>query len=149
MKRALYLAFGTALVALPVIMPAALQAQTAAKAAAPAAKAAAPAAAPKAATKTGAGVYRASLNSWSQPDLGGFWTNATITKEMRPANVNGRLVYTPEEVAREEGIIQTEIAVGNKTVDPSAPPPSKGGDALPKGIRPELAAGGQFGTDAL
>ncbi len=142
MKRALYLAFGSALVALPVIMPAALQAQTAAKAAAPAAAKAAPAAAPKAAVKAGPAAFVATKNAWGQPDLGGFWTNATITREMRPANVNGRAVYTPEEIAREEGIIQTEIAVGNKASDPKAGAPTKGGDKLAAGIRPELAAGG-------
>ena len=138
MNRALFASVGAALVA-GLLAPAALNAQQApAKAAAPAVKSTP--AVKTAATKVA--VYKASRNSFGQPNLEGQWTNATITRETRPANVQGRAVYTPEEVIREEGIIQTEIAVGNRSTDPNAPPPSKGGDPLPKGIRPELAAGG-------
>ena len=36
----------------------------------------------------------------------------------------------------------TEIQVGNLSIDPNAPPPTKGGDKLPAGTRPEFAAAG-------
>ncbi len=118
-------------------LPAMLQAQTraAATASAAAPKAAAKAVAP---AKAGAAI-RVSRNSWGQPDLGGFWANATITKEVRDRSLGARAIYTPEEVAREEGIVQTEIKVGNQVIDPNKGRPSVGGDPLPAGIRPELA----------
>ena len=134
MKRAAYLILGTALVATPFVLPSSLMAADA-----PAAKAAPKAAAVKATPAAAVVVKR---NAYGQPVIGGMWTNATITKETRPAGLGNRLVYTPDEVRREEGVVQTEIAVGNRNTDPNAPPPTKGGDALPAGIRPELAAGG-------
>ena len=36
---------------------------------------------------------------WGEPDLQGTFSNRTITPFERPANVNGREFYTPEEVA--------------------------------------------------
>jgi len=122
MKRVLFIALGSALCAAQLVMPVSAQTQTKAAAKAPA--------------------FKPTRNSFGQPMIGGYWTNATITKETRPRALGARLTYTPAEVREQEGIIQTEIAVGNRATDPNAPPPSKGGDALPAGIRPELAAGG-------
>ena len=56
------------------------------------------------------------------PDLGGIWTNASLTKLERPGWVEG-LVLTPEEVARIEGRIAGLIEAGNEDLDPDAPPP--------------------------
>ena len=61
------------------------------KPAAPAAAAAKPAAAPA------AKVYKVPRTPDGQPDLQGFWSNATYTPLERPANVGNREFFTPEE----------------------------------------------------
>ncbi len=124
MKRSALIA-GMLLCATPLAIPASLHA------------------APKAAVKA---AYKAPRTSAGQPDLGGYWTNATITSEARPATVGGRAVYTPQEVAELEGGVQREVQVGNRSVDPNAPPPSKGGDPIAEGIRPQLYISGGGAT---
>ena len=61
------------------------------------------------------------------PDLGGIWTNASLTKLERPGWVEG-LVLTPEEVARIEGRIAGLIEAGNEALDPDAPAPEAAGN---------------------
>jgi len=133
MKRVLITALGIAVCATPL----ALQAQTAAKA-----PAKAPAAATaKAAPAAKAPAYRAARNAFGQPDIGGFWTNASITGESRPASVTGA-VYSDADVRRLEGEVQTEVAAGNKVTPPDAPTFKKGGQGIDPGIRQQFAGAG-------
>ncbi len=135
MKRRFGLLLGGALCLAPLALSPIL-AQTASKA--PAAKAGAPATkAPAPAVKAAA--YRAPRNAFGQPDLGGFWTNASITGETRPQGV-ASLVYTPEETRRLEGEVQTEVAAGNRPTDPNAPIDARGGTTLQEGIRSRYAS---------
>jgi hypothetical protein len=46
--------------------------------------------------------YTAPKTPWGEPDLQGTFSNRTITPFERPANVNGREFFTPEEVAAME-----------------------------------------------
>jgi len=114
-NRALALALGTALCAAPI----ALAGFTAA-------------AAP-------AGAWKAPLAADGHPDLSGFWSNATLTPEQRPAKLGDRQVYTPAEVKALEAAVVEEVKEGNAPTDPNAPaaapPPAKN-------IRPEFAAAG-------
>jgi hypothetical protein len=71
-------------VAAVVLCPAAAQAQGGSTA---------PAAPPQRAA------YTAPKTPWGKPDLQGTFSNRTITPFERPANVNGREFFTPEEVA--------------------------------------------------
>jgi hypothetical protein len=83
--------------------------------------------------------YKAPRLAFGQPDLQGYWSNATLTPMMRPASFGSRAAYTPEEVRKLEQGAQEEVTEGNKPTDPNAPaeaPP------LPKNIRPEFAAAG-------
>jgi len=83
--------------------------------------------------------YKAPRLSSGQPDLQGYWSNATLTPQVRPAKFGTRAVYTPEEVKALEQGAQQEVADGNKPTDPNAPaaaPPN------PANIRPEFAAAG-------
>jgi hypothetical protein len=124
MRRAIILALGTVFVtAAPLAIPASLQAATAQ-------------------SSTGQSAYKAPVNALGQPDLGEYWTNASMTPESRGPNLGDRLVYTPEEVAKLEGAAAKEIQVGNEKTDPNAPPPSVGGDKPAPGTRPEFAAAG-------
>lgn len=75
-----------------------------------------------------AAAYKAPRNLYGQPDLEGFWSNATITPQARPAQYGDRLVQTPEEVKRLEGASVANIEAGNKNTDPNAPAPPGGGD---------------------
>jgi hypothetical protein len=43
--------------------------------------------------------YTPPKTPWGEPDLQGTFSNRTITPFERPANVNGREFFTPEEVA--------------------------------------------------
>ena len=129
MNRAISLALGTALCAAPLLVPAMTQAQN-------------PAGGQAARQAGGGAAYVAPRNALGQPDLGDYWTNASMTQESRPGALGDRAVYTPEEVAKMEGAAAKEIEVGNQKTDPNAPPPSVGGDKPPPGTRPEFAAAG-------
>src|SRR3974390_3170443 len=50
-----------------------------------------------------AGVYKAPLNAYGQPDLEGTWTNATLTTLERPKEYGTRKAMTSEEVKKVEG----------------------------------------------
>ena len=121
MRRALMLFLGTALAAAPL---AALAAD------APAAKA--PAAAPAA--------FKAPKNAFGQPDLSGFWTNATLTPMTRSPAVGGRPAYTADEVKKMEAAVVKEVEEGNAPTDPNAPAEAKRREDV--NIRPEFAAAG-------
>ncbi len=46
------------------------------------------------AASSSAGLYKAPLNAYGQPDLEGTWTNATLTVLERPKEYGTRLVMT-------------------------------------------------------
>jgi hypothetical protein len=46
--------------------------------------------------------YSTPKTPWGEPDLQGTFSNRTITPFERPANVNGREFFTPQEVAAME-----------------------------------------------
>jgi hypothetical protein len=50
-----------------------------------------------------ADAYQAPRNGFGQPDLGGNWSNATLTPQARPALYGARRAQTPEEVRLLEG----------------------------------------------
>jgi hypothetical protein len=58
--------------------------------------------APAADPPTAAKKWTAPRTPWGEPDLQGTYSNRTITPFERPANVNGREFFTPEEVAAME-----------------------------------------------
>jgi hypothetical protein len=113
-NRVLILALGTALCAAPIALATAVQAAPAA--------------------------YKAPLAADGHPDLSGFWSNATLTPEQRPAALGERLVYTPQEVKKLEGQVAQEVEEGNKPTDPNSG--AEGGKPDPKTLRPEFAAAG-------
>jgi len=116
MKRALVLALGTALSALSSVAVSAYAAPS-------------------------ASAYAAPRNGFGQPDLGEYWSNASLTPETRAPTAHNA-VFSPEEVKKVEGHAAEEFSEGNKPTDPNAPPPTKGGDAPPPGTRAEFAAAG-------
>ncbi|HEY3948921.1 hypothetical protein [Phenylobacterium sp.] len=89
-----------------------------------------------------AAAYKAPRTAFGQPDIGGYWSNATLTPTVRESKFGDRAVYTPEEVKALENEEQREIAVGNKRTDPNAP------INAPNGLESKpsfLAAGGDVG----
>jgi hypothetical protein len=76
----------------------------------------------------------------SHADLSGFWSNATMTPEQRPAKLGTRSTYTPDEVKKMEGAVAQEVEEGNKPTDPNSG--AEGGKEDPKKLRPEFAAAG-------
>src|SRR4051794_13889795 len=125
-RRALMLFLGTALVAAPLTALAA-DAPMAAPGAAPVAAKASPA-------------FKAPKNAFGQPDLSGFWTNATLTPMTRSPAVGGRPAYTPQEVKKMEAAVVAEVEEGNAPTDPNAPAEAKRREDA--NIRPEFAAAG-------
>ena len=65
--------------------------------------------------------YKAPHNSDGTPELGGAWTNATVTPLERPAQFGDRLALTPDEAKAQEGARAAAVANGNRTIDPNAP----------------------------
>jgi hypothetical protein len=115
-NRALILALGTALCASSIALVGPAQAAGAAPA------------------------FQAPVAADGHPDLAGFWSNATLTPERRPAKFGDRLVYTPAEVKALENAVVEEVKEGNKPTDPNAPAAAPKADAAK--LRPEFAAAG-------
>jgi hypothetical protein len=93
--------------------------------------------------------YKVPRLSTGQPDLGDYWSNATLTPESRPAAQGDRRVLTPKEIADIEGVIVAEIKEGNQRSDPNKGAFAKGGE-LPKegsafNTPKYIAAGGAVG----
>jgi hypothetical protein len=118
LQRAVIIALGSIAVALPAAMV-------------PAQLMAAPAA---------ASAYKAPRNAFGQPDLSGYWSNATLTPLVRPAKLGDRAAYTEDEVKTLEHAVVQEVEEGNKPTDPNAPAEAPKTDAAK--IRPEFAAAG-------
>jgi hypothetical protein len=85
--------------------------------------------------------YKAPRNALGQPDLSGYWTNASLTPEARPASTATRSTYTEAEVRKMEDTVVKEVEEGNQPTDPNAPGPKKGGETYTN-VRPEFAAAG-------
>jgi hypothetical protein len=68
----------------------------------------------------GDGAYKAPRNGFGQPDLGGAWSNATLTPQVRPALYGTRRVQTPAEIAILEGANAAKDAASRAKVDLSA-----------------------------
>ena len=117
MRRAVILALGTALCALPLALTGPAAAQTKA-----------------------APAYKAPRNAFGQPDMSGFWSNATLTPLMRPAAMGTRSTYTAEEVKKMESAVAAEVEEGNADTDPNAPAEAPKVD--PTKVRAEFAAAG-------
>jgi hypothetical protein len=121
-RRAIILAFGTALCAAPVALTGPLAAL-----AAPAAPAA----------KT---PYKVPHNGYGQPDLSGYWSNATLTPETRNPKLGDQAVFTPAQVREQEQAVVKEVEDGNRPTDPNAPVAEDPANVAK--LRPEFAAAG-------
>jgi hypothetical protein len=88
-----------------------------------------------------AAAYKAPRNAFGQPDLSGYWSNATLTPLTRRPQFKDQLNYTPEQVKEMEANAAAEVEEGNQDTDPNAP--AEAPKAAPKaGVRPEFAAAG-------
>lgn len=67
------------------------------------------------------GDFKVTRNSIGQPDISGFWTNATLTPTVRPRELGEKLVYSEEEAAEVEGISATFFEESSQATDPDAP----------------------------
>ena len=97
---------------------------------------------PHAAPAAAAAAYKVPRTAGGQPDIGGYWSNATLTPMMREPKYGDRLAYTPGEVKAIEGDEAHQIVVGNKPTDPDAPVNAPNGLELKPSF---LAAGGDVG----
>jgi hypothetical protein len=77
-----------------------------------------------------------------QPDIGGYWSNATLTPMQRDSKLGDRLVFTPAEAKALEADEAHQVDVGNKRTDPNAPVNAPNGLELKPSF---LAAGGDVG----
>jgi hypothetical protein len=66
----------------------------------------------------GAAGYKAPRTSDGQPDLQGFWTNATLTPVERPASLGDKLVLTEAEATAMERQMAQRMAAANAPSDP-------------------------------
>lgn len=91
-------------------------------------------------TKAPAAAYKTPRNVFGQPDLSGFWSNASLTPLTRPASAGGKAVYTEEEVKKLEAQVVAEVEEGNADTDPDAP--AEAPKTTSANVRPEFAAAG-------
>jgi hypothetical protein len=66
--------------------------------------------------------YKAPRILDGRPDLGGVWTNVTVTPFERPASFGARLNMTEEEVKAREARAVENVLYENQPTDPNAPP---------------------------
>jgi len=86
-----------------------------------------------------AAVYKAPRTAFGQPDLGGYWTNNTMTPMTRRPGVSG-LVYSEDEVKKMEAEAEAEVEEGNAPTDPNAG--AEAAKPAASSLRPEFAAAG-------
>jgi hypothetical protein len=89
-----------------------------------------------------AAAYAAPRTATGQPDIGGYWSSATLTPIQREPKYGDRLAFTPAEVRAIEGDEAHQVDVGNKRTDPNAPVNAPNGLELKPSF---LAAGGDVG----
>jgi hypothetical protein len=82
--------------------------------------------------------YKAPRTAFGQPDLSGFWSNATLTPMTRDRRLGDRLALTPQEAAALEKDEASQVEVGNRSTDPNAPVNAPNGLEL----KPSFAAAG-------
>jgi len=82
--------------------------------------------------------YTAPRTPFGQPDMSGFWSNATLTPLTRDRKLGARLTLTPEETAALEKDEASQVEVGNRSTDPNAPVNAPNGLEL----KPSFAAAG-------
>jgi hypothetical protein len=87
-----------------------------------------------------AAAYVVPKNAFGQPDLSGYWSNATLTPQTRRAEFGTRGVYTEQEVKKLEGNAAQEVEDGNQATDPNAPATHVNEGRAER--RPEFAAAG-------
>ena len=80
--------------------------------------------------------------SSGQPDISGYWSNATLTPMTRDSKLGDRLVFTPAEAKALENEEAFEVEAGNKRTEPNAPVNAPTGIELKPAF---LAAGGDVG----
>ena len=100
------------------------------------------AALPCAAAAGSPGAYKAPRTASGQPDIGGYWSNATLTPMTRDSKLGDRLAYTPAEAKALEADESHQVDVGNQRTDPNAPVNAPNGLELKPSF---LAAGGDVG----
>jgi len=85
--------------------------------------------------------WKLTKNAFGQPDMSGFWSNATLTPMTRRPQFKDQLNYTPEQVKEMESKAEAEVDEGNQSTDPNAPAEAP---KTPPGanVRPEFAAAG-------
>ena len=86
--------------------------------------------------------YKAPKTAFGQPDISGYWSNATLTPLTREAKYGDRLAMTPAEAKALEDDEAYQVKVGNKNTDPNAPVNAPNGLELKQSF---LRAGGDVG----
>jgi hypothetical protein len=85
-------------------------------------------------------------NAVGQPDLSGYWSNATMTPLTRNTRVTNKATLTAVEARAAEKVFAEALAEADKPTDPDAPTApatdSKAAEAKLIAIRPDFAAAG-------
>src|SRR5579859_2308141 len=68
-----------------------------------------------------ADAYKAPRTASGQPDIGGYWSNATLTPMVRDSKLGDRLAYTPAEPNGLAAVEAQQVAGVNGRAGPNAP----------------------------
>src|SRR3954470_20764609 len=61
--------------------------------------------------------WKAPKTSWGAPDIGGYWTNATMTPLTRNAKLTDKLVIPKEQAAQLEKVFAQALAAADAPTD--------------------------------
>ena len=107
---------------------------------------AAPAKAPAADPTVAPPGWAAPKNAFGQPDISGYWSNATMTPLMRNAKLTDKLVVAPNEARELEKAFSDALAAADAPTDqkkgPGAVTDPNSAEAKLVKIRPDFAAAG-------
>ena len=86
--------------------------------------------------------WKAPRNAMGQPDLSGYWSNATLTPTARNARLSDKLVLPDAQARRTETAFAVALARANEPTKPDDKPATRIPDPNIQQLRPEFAAAG-------
>jgi hypothetical protein len=86
--------------------------------------------------------WKAPRNGVGQPDLSGYWSNATLTPTTRNPKISDKLVLPDDQARKMEAAFAEALAKADEPTAPSEKTDAKIGDDKLTALRPDFAAAG-------
>src|ERR1700744_3158738 len=86
--------------------------------------------------------WKTPRNEFGQPDLSGYWSNATLTPTIRNPKLSDKLVLPDAQAHQMEAAFAQALAKSDQPSDPNEKPTDKSTDSKLLQLRPDFAAAG-------